>query len=232
MTLKKHWISASIDFRILKIQLNFKLRWKPHFRQMKTKLMSKHNAANMIKSSIWDTSLAINKQKYIIIEKSMLTHEAVVWYTPSEIKDSRKKITFKLKAIQERALRRLIEVYKITATKTLKIEIYISFINIHLKKLLQNSIININAKRSINAVETAMQRIRKNLMLKKRRKSKLRMISLQAKKRWMRKHLKEAKTTFSQFYIAASWMNSSKIIIEIDKTKTSQTHDSDTSNLR
>ena len=31
ITLKKHWINANIDFRILKIQLNFKLRWKSHF---------------------------------------------------------------------------------------------------------------------------------------------------------------------------------------------------------
>ena len=89
-----------------------------------------------------------------------------------------------------------------------------------------------NAKRSINAIETAMQRIRKNLMPKRKRKSKLRMISLQAKKRWMRKHLKKTKAALNQFYIVAPWMNSSKIIIEIDKIRTSQVHDSDTSNLR
>ena len=89
-----------------------------------------------------------------------------------------------------------------------------------------------NAKRLINAVEITMQRIRKNLILKKKRKLKLWMISLQTKRRWMRKHLKKTKTAFNQFYIVASWMNFSKIIIKIDKTKTSQTHDSDTSNLQ
>ena len=40
-----------------------------------------------------------------------------------------------------------------------------------------------NAKRLINAIETIMQHIRKNLMSKKKRKLKLRMILLQAKKR-------------------------------------------------
>ena len=154
-----------------------------------------------------------------------------MWYTPSEVKNNRKKITFKLKIIQKRVLRRLVDVYKIIATKTLKIEIYVLFINIHLKRLLQNSIINMNAKRSINAVETTVQRIKRNLMLKKKWKSKLQMILLQAKRRWMRKHLKKTKTTFNQFYIVASWMNFSKIIIEVDKTKTSQIYDSDTSNL-
>ena len=173
ITLRKHRVSANIDLKILKIQLNFKLKWKSHFRQMKTKLMNKHNAINMIENSIWNISFAINKQKYIVIEKSMLIHEIVVWYTPSEVKDSRKKIIFKLKVIQERTLRRLIEAYKITTTKTLKIEIYVFFINIHLKRLLQSLIVNINAKRSISAIETAMQHIRKNLMSKKKRKSKL-----------------------------------------------------------
>ena len=69
-------------------------------------------------------------------------------------------------------------------------------------------------------------------MLKRKRKSKLWMISLQAKKRWMRKHLKETKTTFNQFYIVASWMNFLKMIIKIDKIKASQVHDSDTSDFR
>ena len=88
ITLKEHWINANIDFRILKIQLNFKLKWKSHFRQMKTKLMNKHNAINMIENLIWNISLAINKQKYIVIEKSILIHEIVIWYTSFEIKDS------------------------------------------------------------------------------------------------------------------------------------------------
>ena len=158
--------------------MNFKLKWKLHLCQIKMKLMNRHNAVSIIKNLIWNISLIINRQKYIVIEKSMLIHEVVVWYTSSEIKNNRKKIIFKLKIIQKKALRRLADVYKIIATKILKIEIYVFFINIHLKKLLQNSIININARRLINAVKTAMQRIKKNLMLKRKQKSKLQMISL------------------------------------------------------
>ena len=40
-----------------------------------------------------------------------------------------------------------------------------------------------NARRSINAIKTMMQHIKRNLMSKKKRKSKLQIISLQAKKR-------------------------------------------------
>ena len=50
ITLKKHQMNANADFKILKIQLNFKLRWKSHLRQIETKLMNKHNAVNMIEN--------------------------------------------------------------------------------------------------------------------------------------------------------------------------------------
>ena len=89
-----------------------------------------------------------------------------------------------------------------------------------------------NARRSINVIDTTMKRIKKNLMSKKKRKLKLRMISLQTKKRWMRKCLKKTKITRNQFYIATSWMNFSKMIIENNKTKTSQSYSANHSNLR
>ena len=158
--------------------------------------MSKHNAVNMIENSIWNISFAINKQKYIIIEKSMLAYETIVWYISFEIKNSWKKIIFKLKVIQEKALRRLVDAYKITATKILKIEIHILLINIHLKRLLQNSIINMNAKRLINAIETTMQRIKKKSDAEKKIKIKITNDFIADEKRWMRKHLKKTKTTF------------------------------------
>ena len=55
----------------------------------------------------------------------------------------------------------MIDVYKMIATKTLKIKTHIFFINVHLKKLLQNSIINMNAKRLINVINITMKRINK-----------------------------------------------------------------------
>ena len=63
----------------------------------------------------------------------------------------------------------MIDVYKTIATKTLKMKIHVSFINIHLKKLLQNSIVNMNARRLINVINTTIKRIKRNLMSKKKK---------------------------------------------------------------
>ena len=133
------------------------------------RLMNKHNVVNMIEDFMWNISLIINWQKYIVIKKLVIVHDVVVWYTSSNIKNSRKEIVFKFKVIQEKILRRVIDVYKTIATKTLKMKTYVSFINVHLKKLLQNSIVNMNIKCSINVINTTIKRIKKNLMSKKKR---------------------------------------------------------------
>jgi len=80
-------------------------------------------------------------------------------------------------------LRRIIDVYKTTFTKVLKIEINVFFINIYLKKLIQRSIATINAQKFRKIINIAILRIRNNLMSKKERKSKLKIIFLQLKKK-------------------------------------------------
>ena len=58
------------------------------------------------------------------------------------------------------------------------------------------------------------------------------MTPLQAKKRWMRKRLSEAKATRSEPYTAAPWVSPPKIVIEDSKTRTSHGHNRDQSNLQ
>ena len=53
----------------------------------------------------------------------------------------------------------MINVYRTTTTETLKMKIYISFIDIYLENLLQNLMININIKHSISAIKMTMKRI-------------------------------------------------------------------------
>ena len=73
-----------------------------------------------------------------------------------------------MKIIKKKILRRVIDVYKTIATKILKMKTYVLFINVHLKKLLQNSIVNMNARCLINVINTMMKRIKRNLMSKKK----------------------------------------------------------------
>ncbi len=60
------------------------------------------------------------------------------------MKDHQKSLNIKLKSMQEKALQQIINVYHVTLVKTLQIKINMTLINIHLQKLIQRSIININ----------------------------------------------------------------------------------------
>ena len=68
-------------------------------------------------------------------------------------------------------------------TKSLQIKIKVSFINMYLEKLILKLIAIINVRKLSKIINVAMLRIRNNLMLKREQKSKLRITSLQFKRK-------------------------------------------------
>ena len=88
-----------------------------------------------------------------------------------------------MRIIQKKVLQQIVNVYKTIAIEILKIKIYVFLINIHFENLLQNSIIYISVRRLINVIDIIIKRIQKDLMLKRKKKLKLRMILLYMKKR-------------------------------------------------
>jgi len=100
------------------------------------------------------------------------------------IKNTRKEVVTKLRFIQEQTIRRIIDIYKTIFTKVLQDKINVFFINIYLKKLIQRSIVIINAQKFEKIIDVTILRIRNNLILKKEQKLKLKIIFLQLKKKY------------------------------------------------
>jgi len=92
-------------------------------------------------------------------------------------------LNVKLKLIQEKALRQIIEVYRTTLTKVLQVKTNTILINIYLRKLIQKSITNIDLRELNKIITITMRRIRNNLILKRNRKLKLHKTSLQLKQK-------------------------------------------------
>ena len=137
-----------------------------------------------ITGSTWGPSLAAGKHIYFAVARPVLSHGAAVWYTSKGVKEHRRGLDAKLRAIQGRALRQVIGAYKATPTETLQVETNTTSIDIHLRKLTQRSIINLNSRKSSEVIEATTRRIRNDLTSKKRdRKSKLRKTSLQLKRK-------------------------------------------------
>ncbi len=134
--------------------------------------------------------MTTRKQIYFAMIHSLLSHEVIIWYMLQRMKNHWKNLNIKLKSVQERALWQIINIYHATLTKTLQIEINTTLINIHLRRLIQKLIMNMNFWKSDEVIEMMMHRICNNLIFKIDWKSKLHKISLQLKQKWMKEILK------------------------------------------
>ncbi len=130
--LMKHQIDLKSDIRVLKVQLNFKLKWVIHMHHIKAKLVIKQKIMQTIIEFTWDSSMMMSKQIYFIMTRSLLSHKVIIWYTLQKMKDHRKSLNVKLKSVQERALWQIINVYHVISTKILQMKINTTLINIHL----------------------------------------------------------------------------------------------------
>jgi len=79
--LMKHQIDLKSNIRVLKVQLNFKLKWVIYMHHIKAKLVIKQKIMQTIIKFTWDSSMTISKQIYFAMTRSLLSHEVIIWYT-------------------------------------------------------------------------------------------------------------------------------------------------------
>jgi len=155
------------DIRVLRIQLNFKLKWVIYMHHVKAKLVIKQKIMQTIIESTWDSSMTTSKQIYFAMTRSLLSHEVIIWYTSQRVKDHWESLNVKLKSMQERALWQIIDAYHVISTETLQMKINMMLINIHLWKLIQRLITNMNSWKSDEVIKMTMRWICNNLILKR-----------------------------------------------------------------
>ncbi len=165
--LMKHQINLKSNIRVLRVQLNFKLKWVIHMHYVEAKLVIKQKIMQTIIEFTWDSLMMTKKQIYFVMTRSLLSHEVIIWYMLQKVKNHQKDLNIKLKSVQERALQQIINVYHVILTKILQIEINTASINIHLWKLIQKSIMNMNFQKSDEVIETMMHWIRNDLIFKR-----------------------------------------------------------------
>ncbi len=132
LKLIKHQIDSKSDIRVLRIQLNFKLKWVIHIYHVEAKLMIKQKIMQIIIEFTWNSSMITRKQIYFAMIYSLLSHKIVVWYTSQKMKNHWKDLNVKLKSVQERILWQIINVYHVILMKVLQVEINTALIDIHL----------------------------------------------------------------------------------------------------
>ncbi len=107
----KHQIDLKSNIRVLKVQLNFKLKWVIHMHHVKAKLVIKQKIMQTIIEFTWDSLMTMKKQIYFVMMCFLLSHEVIIWYMSQKVKNHWKDLNIKLRSIQEKALQQIINVY-------------------------------------------------------------------------------------------------------------------------
>ncbi len=76
--LMKHQIDSKSDIRVLRVQLNFKLKWVTHMHHIEAKLVIRQKIMQTIIESTWDSSMTMSKQIYFAMTCSLLSHEVII----------------------------------------------------------------------------------------------------------------------------------------------------------
>ena len=217
---------------MLDVQLNFKLRWQSHVRQLQIKLITRTKIIQTLTRFTWKASMKVKRKVYTTIFKSVLAHETSAWYTSSTLKKHKKDITRKLRSIQSQSLRIATKIYKIIATKTLKMKLHVLSINLHMKKMIVKIMIRMNFRTSRNAIAKTISHIQRDLRDRRERRAKLRKTSTTLKRIWLKRKLKTNDVTFIQSYTISSWVRSPKVTININDETTTRRHDDDLTNSK
>jgi len=109
----KHQIDLKSNIRVLKVQLNFKLKWVIYMHHVKAKLVIKQKIIQTIIEFTWDSLMTMKKQIYFAMMCFLLSHEVIMWYMSQKVKNHWKNLNIKLRSVQERALQQIINVYHV-----------------------------------------------------------------------------------------------------------------------
>ncbi len=116
--------------------------------------------------------------------------------------------------------------------KALQVKTNTALIDIHLWKLIQKSITNMNSWKSNKVIKAMIHWIHNNLISKKDWKSKLCKTSLQLKQKWMKETLEWMKMKQSHLYTSSFWTKSLKMIIVANKKMSIKKHSLNTFTLK
>ncbi len=131
-------IKSKSDVQVLKMQLNMKLQWNAHLRQIETNHVTRMLTLSYLEVFTWEAIFTKAKQVYSAIVRSEIAFEASVWHQRDK-KDELSNKKRRLETLQNQTLHHVAEAFKRVSIETLKTEIYTSSLHVHLN-ILQNKI--------------------------------------------------------------------------------------------
>jgi Reverse transcriptase (RNA-dependent DNA polymerase) len=115
-------INTKGHIRILGVQVDTKLKWRPHLAHVKEKAASLLLATSRITSSTWGAGLTKAKILYDTVVTPALLYGSSIWYSPQGTSQATKTIDRQLETIQNSQLRKITGAYKAVNRRILEKE--------------------------------------------------------------------------------------------------------------
>ena len=90
---------SKASIRVLELQIDGKLRWEPHIREVKIKMKSQCRALSITAVSTWGVTLNKARQVYSSIVRSAIIYAAATWHTSRDLRDNKRSYVKTLETI-------------------------------------------------------------------------------------------------------------------------------------
>jgi ribonuclease HI len=173
------------EIRVLGVQLDPSLRWKPHLRAVEARAVHHLNALKTITGSTWGSSLEAGLKVYTTASIPSLLNGCGTWYSPQGTPEHRKGVAAKLQAIHGRSLRVITGAYRATSTEALEIETFTQPLDLHAETMAAATTYRSLASHTGKAVNSALERIRRQFRGSRGRVATPRATPATHKRRWL-----------------------------------------------
>ncbi len=136
--IKSSVIKLKSDVQVLEMQLNTKLQWDAHLRQIEANHVTRMLILSCLEVFTWEAIFTKVRQVYSAVVRSEIAFEASVWHQRDK-KDELLSKEYRLETLQNQTLHHVAEAFKRVNIKTLETETYTSSLHVHLN-MLQNKI--------------------------------------------------------------------------------------------
>ena len=107
------------ELRVLGVQVDPKLLWRPHINSVKKKVTGQMRSLTTIVGSTWGTCFASRR---ISVVRPTMTYAAPVWYATTSTGKGKKWMQRELAKVQNEGLRRVLGAYRATSIPVLENE--------------------------------------------------------------------------------------------------------------
>ncbi len=127
-------IKPKSDVRVLRVQLDTKLRWGAHLRQIEANHVTRMLALSRLEAFTWGATFTKARQVYSAVVRSGIAFGASVWHQRGKEGGLSGKER-RLGTLQNQALHHVAETFKRVSIEILEAETYTSSLHVHLNML-------------------------------------------------------------------------------------------------